>query len=91
VSGYIVDNEDQAAAAVGKLADLSRAGVRQQFEKRFTSTRMAEDYVHVYRKLIGDQPVRPLFQSALDQWTKRTGGSVVPAQAPLAEGQVAAE
>jgi glycosyltransferase involved in cell wall biosynthesis len=92
VSGYIVDNEDQAAAAVGKLADLSREGVRKQFEKRFTSTRMAEDYVHVYRKLIGDQPVRPLFQSVLDQWTKRTNGAVVPpAQAPLPEGQVAAE
>jgi glycosyltransferase involved in cell wall biosynthesis len=89
VTGFIVDDEEQAAAAVAKLAELPREGVRRHFEKRFTSTRMAEDYLHIYRKLIGDAPVRPLFQGVLDHFTRRTNGAPVPVQPP--EGQVAAE
>jgi glycosyltransferase involved in cell wall biosynthesis len=51
VSGFIVENEDEAVAAVGKLHTVSRADVRAYFERRFTSTRMAEDYVDLYKKL----------------------------------------
>ena len=64
ITGFIVDDEDQAVAAVAKLAALPRAVVRKRFEERFTSVRMAEDYLHIYRKLIGDAPVRPLFRVA---------------------------
>ena len=51
VSGFIVDDEDQAVAALGRLDSIDRAGVRAQFERRFTSRRMAEDYVALYRRL----------------------------------------
>lgn len=87
VTGFIVDNEEQAAAAVAKLPELPRAGVRRHFEKRFTSMRMAEDYLHIYRKVIGDAPVRPLFQGVLDRFTGRTNGAPVPVAPP----EVAAE
>jgi len=43
---------EEAIAAVGRLPELDRAGVRRQFEKRFTARRMAEDYLRVYERLI---------------------------------------
>jgi glycosyltransferase involved in cell wall biosynthesis len=52
VSGFIVDSVDEAIAACGRLHTLDRARVRAQFDKRFTSRRMAEDYVRIYEDLI---------------------------------------
>jgi glycosyltransferase involved in cell wall biosynthesis len=52
ISGFIVDTVDEAVAACGRLHEIDRKGVRAQFEKRFTSRRMAEDYVNLYRRLI---------------------------------------
>jgi glycosyltransferase involved in cell wall biosynthesis len=54
VSGYVVDGEQAAIAAVGRLGLLSRATVRQRFDARFTARRMALDYVAVYRSLAGE-------------------------------------
>jgi glycosyltransferase involved in cell wall biosynthesis len=51
VTGFIVEDEMSAIAAVRRLPTLSRAGVRATFEDRFTARRMAEDYVSVYRSL----------------------------------------
>jgi len=59
VSGYIVDDLDEAVAAVEWLDRLDRADVRRQFERRFTVERMAKDYVEIYRSL-GDHRVFPL-------------------------------
>ena len=53
VSGFIVDNEAQAAAAVRRLPMVDRAKVRAAFERRFTIERMAQDYLSVYRGLSG--------------------------------------
>jgi glycosyltransferase involved in cell wall biosynthesis len=52
VSGFIVDNEEEAIAAARRLADLDRARVRAAFDARFTGQRMAEDYVRLYQRLI---------------------------------------
>lgn len=51
VSGFIVENEDQAVAAVHQLPQLDRAGVRAAFDARFTAERMAADYVALYQGL----------------------------------------
>ena len=40
VTGFIVEDEISAIAAVDRLSRLDRAGVRRQFEKRFTARRM---------------------------------------------------
>ncbi len=58
VTGFIVEDEDQAVAAVRQLHTLDRARVRRVFEQRFTARRMAEDYLGVYRGLIARE--RPL-------------------------------
>jgi glycosyltransferase involved in cell wall biosynthesis len=53
VSGFIVDSIDAAVAAVPLAMELDPAAVRRRFEARFTVERMADDYVEVYRRLIG--------------------------------------
>jgi glycosyltransferase involved in cell wall biosynthesis len=51
LTGFIVEDETSAVAAVGRLSGLSRAAVRKQFELRFTARRMALDYLAAYRSL----------------------------------------
>ena len=50
-SGFLVDSIDEAVRAVDAARRLSRAGVRRAFEARFTSDRMARDYVRLYERL----------------------------------------
>jgi glycosyltransferase involved in cell wall biosynthesis len=52
LTGFIVEGEDEAVRAVGRLSELNRAEVRRTFERRFTARRMAEDYVTTYQRLI---------------------------------------
>jgi glycosyltransferase involved in cell wall biosynthesis len=54
ISGFIVEDEIGSMAAVSRLGELSRARVRQQFEQRFTATRMAEDYLSIYRGMMAE-------------------------------------
>ena len=53
VTGFIVDNVEQAIAAVPRALALDRAAVRAAFENRFTVDRMASDYVALYQALPG--------------------------------------
>jgi glycosyltransferase involved in cell wall biosynthesis len=52
LTGFIVEDEAGAVAAVGRLSQLSRVAIRTQFEQRFTARRMALDYLATYRGLI---------------------------------------
>jgi glycosyltransferase involved in cell wall biosynthesis len=52
VTGFIVDSEDAACAAVARVGELSRERIRARFEERFTAERMAEDYVALYRRFV---------------------------------------
>jgi glycosyltransferase involved in cell wall biosynthesis len=49
-SGFIVDTIEEAVRAVRRIARLSRAAVRAQFERRFTVERMAHDYLEIYHR-----------------------------------------
>jgi glycosyltransferase involved in cell wall biosynthesis len=51
VTGFIVDDEEGAVAALRRLAELDRRAVRARFEERFSSKRMAQDYVRNYEAL----------------------------------------
>jgi len=48
----VVVTLEEAVEAVGRIGSLSRAKVRQCFERRFTVARMAENYVAIYRELL---------------------------------------
>ena len=51
LTGFVVDSEDAAVAAVPRLQRLSRAAIRTRFERRFSARRMAGDYVSLYREM----------------------------------------
>src|SRR6185312_8665489 len=52
ITGAVVDSMDEAVAALPRVVALNRKKVRQRFEQRFSATRMAKDYVAVYRSLL---------------------------------------
>ncbi len=52
LTGFIVEDEVSACAAVRRATRLSRAAIRARFEERFSARRMAEDYVTLYRRLV---------------------------------------
>jgi glycosyltransferase involved in cell wall biosynthesis len=51
ITGRIVDTVDEAIHATPEMTRLDRRAVRRRFEERFSSRRMANDYVEVYRRL----------------------------------------
>jgi glycosyltransferase involved in cell wall biosynthesis len=52
ISGFVVENEMEAIAAIGRLGELDRSRVREAFERRFTSRIMTEQYLRHYRGLL---------------------------------------
>ncbi len=52
VTGAIVETIEEAIAALPRVMALDRNKVRLRFEQRFSATRMAKDYVGVYRSLL---------------------------------------
>jgi glycosyltransferase involved in cell wall biosynthesis len=51
LTGYIVEDEAGAIAAVSKLDQISRKRVRAGFTARFTARRMAQAYLSIYQTL----------------------------------------
>jgi glycosyltransferase involved in cell wall biosynthesis len=52
VSGLIVDSVEAAVSALPRLLAMDRKKVRRAFEERFSSTRMANDYLDIYQRLL---------------------------------------
>ncbi len=52
VTGFIVEGLDDAAKSVSRVCDVSRARCRNTFERRFAASRMASDYIEIYKRLI---------------------------------------
>jgi glycosyltransferase involved in cell wall biosynthesis len=52
VTGFIVEDIDDAVRAVHRSATLSRGACRRSFETRFDAQRMAADYVDLYRRVL---------------------------------------
>lgn len=52
ITGYIVDDVDGAISAVAKIDAIDRSACRSDVEERFTSTRMARDYLRVYESIL---------------------------------------
>ncbi|MBR1157256.1 glycosyltransferase family 4 protein [Bradyrhizobium sp. JYMT SZCCT0428] len=59
VTGFIVESEEDAVAAVSKIRLLDRKVIRQRFEQRFSSRRMAGEYEGQYQKLISGGSRKP--------------------------------
>jgi glycosyltransferase involved in cell wall biosynthesis len=85
VTGFVVDTEDELAAALRRLDTLDRDLIAARAADRFAPERMAEAYVALYRRLIardadGDSPVtappaRGRTASAMFTGTERPAGT----------------
>jgi glycosyltransferase involved in cell wall biosynthesis len=70
VTGFIVENEDEAIDAIERIPDLDRSRVRAAFERRFTARHMAESYRRSFQKMlangnrIADTNLLPRLESA---------------------------
>ena len=64
ISGMIVDTMDEAVVAVPGLLAMDRRAVRRRFEERFSSARMARDYVRLYDKML-QESVRDTTETAI--------------------------
>jgi glycosyltransferase involved in cell wall biosynthesis len=66
ITGMIVDSVQEAVHALPAVMALDRAAIRRRFEERFSATRMAKDYIQVYRSLLKSRlPERPSFAPML--------------------------
>jgi hypothetical protein len=52
LTGRIVDNVEDAMLTLPRVISLDRRAVRRRFEERFISTRMAKNYLRVYKGLL---------------------------------------
>jgi glycosyltransferase involved in cell wall biosynthesis len=52
VSGFVVESVDQAVDAVQRALGLSRRRCRDAFDQRFTASRMADEYLTIYERLL---------------------------------------
>ena len=60
VTGFVVSNTDEGVKAVTQLHHLDRKVCRKDFETRFTSERMAKDYLRLYEDAIAARPTSHL-------------------------------
>jgi glycosyltransferase involved in cell wall biosynthesis len=75
-TGFVVNDIDEAVEAVEKVRLIDRAQCRAVFEKRFSSRRMAQDYLNVYAQIIDGES--RLGRSHSDQRTVLHSGHLSP-------------
>ena len=51
VSGFLVNNVHEASQALANISKIDRKECRRAFERRFTSKRMADDYLSIYQRI----------------------------------------
>ena len=54
-TGFIVGNLEEAVTAVGRISLLSRHTCREVFERRFSASRMARNYLEIYKLLLSEE------------------------------------
>ena len=52
VTGFVVANQEEAVQAAMRIGELDRKTCRAAFERRFTATIMADNYLRVYDRLL---------------------------------------
>jgi len=66
VTGFLVDNEEEADRAVLRARELDRTAVRRRFELRYSASAMARRYVDLYEQLVGGAIIDPESSNRLD-------------------------
>lgn len=60
LSGFLVDDLDEAIAAIGQIGSIDRRLTRKTVERRFSVERMASDYLELYRRILPGHGARRL-------------------------------
>jgi glycosyltransferase involved in cell wall biosynthesis len=81
VSGYIVEDETEALAAIERIHHLDRHRVRAEFERRFTSRRMVGDYLRHYSAVMSNGCQPPRYSPG----DRQTGGATLAANSSSAD------
>jgi len=55
MTGFVVHTLEEAVEALGRVSLLNRHTIRRVFEERFTSRRMAEEYLAIYQQMVEDR------------------------------------
>ena len=70
VTGFVVDGVDAAAQALRNIDKIDRGLCRRRFEQRFTSERMAQDYLSIYERILSGQPAAMALSDGDLRWMK---------------------
>ncbi|GIL41744.1 glycosyltransferase family 4 protein [Roseiterribacter gracilis] len=70
VSGFVVEDEIGAVAALAKLPSLDRGAVRRDFDARFTAARMATAYLDLYAQIAAEHGTRGRTASDVESVTR---------------------
>jgi glycosyltransferase involved in cell wall biosynthesis len=59
-TGFVVESVEEAVAAVERVRSLSRRSVRDQFEARFTASKMAHHHLEAYGRVLSNPGLKNL-------------------------------
>ncbi|TWU25229.1 D-inositol 3-phosphate glycosyltransferase [Novipirellula galeiformis] len=54
VTGFLVNSVEEASQAIERIDEIDRSRVRQAVAERFTIDRMADEYLALYHRILGD-------------------------------------
>jgi len=75
VNGYIVSDIDGGTRAVENIGKLDRKRVRRYFEQQFTASRMTQDYLKIYNRLLIRKKAPLAVADGVLNWMKLTSPS----------------
>jgi glycosyltransferase involved in cell wall biosynthesis len=75
VSGFVVPDIAGAVQAIGKIGELDRKAVRKHFEQRFTASRMTQNYLKIYNRLVSRKKAPLTMTDGVLNWMKLTSPS----------------
>jgi glycosyltransferase involved in cell wall biosynthesis len=80
ITGFIVDDVKGAVDAVMEVGRLDRERIRENFRRRFSSLRMANDYIVLYKSMIARRR-QPHIAGSTGFWDSGAGHGAIPTRA----------
>ncbi len=68
VSGFLIKDINEGAAAVHRIGEIDRAQCRRHFELNFTDELMASNYLKIYQQLLDQKPASIQVEKEVLSW-----------------------
>ena len=75
INGYIVPDIEGALQAVKNLGQIDRKKIRKSFEQRFTASRMTQEYLRIYNRILSRKKAPRAVADGVLNWMKLTSPS----------------